>query len=290
MPTNEKPIQVLLITGIVTSEHDPKVNPMLRRMLESTGRFKVKITEEFRGATEETLAPYDLVLINYDGKETVHMPAVRLGKTAEQSLLQFVQEGKGIVFYHSSILNEAWPDKEFEKLWGICFDFANGSRKSPSTDLVVDIPNTGHPITSGLEDSWYVIQEDLFTPAYRCPGTHAEVLATVYDGIENYRKIPPHMAALYTEEKMKEITDINTDVPIAWVNQYGKGRVFVVTIGHGPETIRRPGFVGLLCRGAEWAATGKVTLPPPDVTNENRLRAWPYYSELTYVEYASLVP
>ena len=52
-------IKVLLITGIVTSEHDPKVNPMIRFLLESTGRFSVKITEEFKGCTAETLEGYD---------------------------------------------------------------------------------------------------------------------------------------------------------------------------------------------------------------------------------------
>ncbi len=60
-------IRVLLITGIVTSEHDPKMNPMIRFLLESTGRFSVKITEEFKGCTAETLEGYDLLFMNYDG-------------------------------------------------------------------------------------------------------------------------------------------------------------------------------------------------------------------------------
>jgi len=38
--STEKRIQVLLITGELTGEHDPKVNSLLRRMLESTSRFK----------------------------------------------------------------------------------------------------------------------------------------------------------------------------------------------------------------------------------------------------------
>ena len=54
--SSEEQIQVLLVTGEVPVEHDPKVSSWLRRMLESTGRFKVKITEEFHGCTAETLS------------------------------------------------------------------------------------------------------------------------------------------------------------------------------------------------------------------------------------------
>ena len=68
--------RVLIVSGIVTSEHDPKVNRMIKRILESTGRFEVRITEEFRGANDETIEGYDAVLVNYDGKVDVNAPYV----------------------------------------------------------------------------------------------------------------------------------------------------------------------------------------------------------------------
>ena len=39
--------------------------PVLRKILEDTGKFDVRVTEEFRGAGPETLAPYDVVVVNY---------------------------------------------------------------------------------------------------------------------------------------------------------------------------------------------------------------------------------
>lgn len=272
-------IQVLLITGILTSEHNPENNLLLRRMLESTGRFKVKITEEFRGATAETLADYDLVLINYDGKETVHDPAVRLGEQSEQVLLDFVRSGKGIIFYHSSVFREVWPNDEFVKMMGICFDFKNGSRKALFDDMKVKITAADHPITANLDKtSWYTVQEDLFTPACSLPDAKVEILATVFDDINEYQKVPAHMANDYSLDNIKNFKGINTEQPVAWVNSYGEGRVFVITIGHASESIKRPGFVALFCRGAEWAATGQVTIPPPNLSGENRFKSWPYYS------------
>jgi hypothetical protein len=49
---------------------------------------------------------------------------------------------------------------------------------------------------------------------------------------------------------------------------YGKGRVFTTVMGHamGVDTtaIRCVGFRTTMLRGAEWAATGKVTIPIPE--------------------------
>jgi hypothetical protein len=52
-----------------------------------------------------------------------------------------------------------------------------------------------------------------------------------------------------------------------WVRQYGKGRVYTTMLGHTWSDELNPNlddvnFQALLARGAEWAATGKVTLAP----------------------------
>ena len=52
--------------------------------------------------------------------------------------------------------------------------------------------------------------------------------------------------------------------PILMVISYGKGRVFHTTMGHNDVSMRDIGFVTTLDRGAEWAATGKVTQPVPE--------------------------
>jgi type 1 glutamine amidotransferase len=44
---------------------------------------------------------------------------------------------------------------------------------------------------------------------------------------------------------------------------YGKGRVFHTALGHAGEHLKAPSFTVTFTRGAEWAATGNVTLPVP---------------------------
>ena len=45
--------------------------------------------------------------------------------------------------------------------------------------------------------------------------------------------------------------------------QYEKGRVFHTPMGHADYSQECVGFIVSLQRGAEWAATGKVTQPIP---------------------------
>ncbi len=290
MPT-ENVINALIVTGQLSLEHDPKTSNLLRRLLESTGRFKVKITEEFRGCTAETLKPYDLVILNYDGDFPTGNPphpAVALGERAEQALLDFVRGGKGIFFNHSSIWSTPWP-AEFHRVMGGWCDITRGSRKNPILDFPVKITNASHPITAGLKD-WNTVQEDLFAAIVWHPEAKVEVLATCFDDLEGYRHIQPHAAFMIPKSGAGTMREVNQDQPVAWTNHYGEGRVFVITIGHGVDTIRRPGYVGLFCRAAEWVATGNVTIPPPDLTGENRRRAWPYYAPIDLVEYSAMMP
>lgn len=286
----DKLIQALIITGQLSPEHDPKVNQLLRRMLESTGRFKAKITEEFRGATAQTLASYDLAIINYDGDFpfTGH-PAVPLGSQAEKAILDFVESGKGVFFYHSAVWCTPWTDDILRLMGGHC-DPNKGSRKNPKLDFKINISNFTHPITAGLDPSWITVTDDFFAGIVWHPEARIEVLATVFDAVEDYRKMPSHIAFMIPEGGPERLKGVNEDHAVAWTNHCGKGRTVTFSIGHGIDTIRRRAFVPLFCRAAEWAATGKVTIPPPDLTGENRRRAWPYYTEMTIVEYSSILP
>ena len=112
-----KTINVLLVSGLVTIEHQSrKMNERLRELLEATGRFQVVIVEEFRNITPEFIESYDAILINYDGKLLPTQPARRFGEQTEHVIYDFVRQGKGIIFYHSSIWVDAhWPD-EWRKL------------------------------------------------------------------------------------------------------------------------------------------------------------------------------
>ncbi|MCZ2154957.1 MAG: ThuA domain-containing protein [Bryobacterales bacterium] len=138
MPVAQPKIQTLIITG--QNNHDWRaVTPELRRILEDTNRFEVRVIEEFRGAGPETLAPYDLVILNYfEGRNR----SLWWGDRANQALLDFVRNGKGLVMYHfSAAAFDGWP--EYEKLSGGNWRPGQGHH-SPSHDFIVKITGIHH--------------------------------------------------------------------------------------------------------------------------------------------------
>ena len=95
----------------------------------------------------------------------------------------------------------------------------------------------------------------------------AQVLLTTFDDLESYEKAPmwpmSHYPVAIPPEGIAALPGMNTDQPIAWINEYGAGRSFTITIGHDIDTFRRIEFIRMFPRGVEWAATGEVTLNGP---------------------------
>jgi len=228
-------IQALIITG--QNGHDWRATtPVLRKILEDTGRFEVRVTEEFRGAGPETLAPYDVVILNYYDKNA---PDLRWGQRPEQALLDYVKSGKGVVVYHfSTAAFNGWA--EYEKLSGGNWRPKNGHH-SPKHDFNVDIKDADHAITRGLKSFRHTNDELYANLKWQPAGTY-HVLATSWDDHK-----------LYNNAKQPTPGD-GLDHPILWTVDYGKGRVFVTALGHDAEAMKSEGFVTTFARGAVWAA------------------------------------
>ena len=238
-------IQVLIITG--QNPHDWKeTTPRLRKALEDTEKFEVRVVEEFRGGTAEMLAPYELLILNYyDGR-----PQNRFGESTDKAIADFVRSGKGIVLYHLSLGSfDGWTD--YEKMSGGNWR-PNKGHHSAAHDYALEIKDGSHPITNGLKSPLMIKKDELFANLRWQPEGTYHVLATAYDDHSLY-------GARDTQEKIGP----GTDEPILWTTQFGQGRVFVTALGHDPVNTETPEFRTILQRGAEWAATGKVTIPVP---------------------------
>ncbi len=239
-------IRVLILTG--RNNHNwRQSSPFLKERLLATGRFDVRVTEEPAGLTARTLAPYDLLVVDYCGP--------RWGETAERAVEEFVRGGKGLVAIHGA--NYAFSEMEvladhhvrtgiFEKPWpqwasivgGVWVEgppkTAHGDRHS----FVVKFTDREHPIAAGMAASFSATDELYHQPRME-PETH--VIATAYSD--------------------PATRGTGRDEPILWTVGYGEGRTFYTALGHNLAAMSEPGFVATFLRGCQWAATGKVTLP-----------------------------
>ena len=273
-------LKILMVGGLITVEHQGRaITARLRELLEATGRFEVVYTEEFRNIGPDYLEPYDAIFIDYDGKLFPTENARRFGEKSEAALYDFVAQGKGLIFYHSSIwVDHDWPD-EYRKLLGGYCDMTMGCRRCPKDDHFVEIADPNSPITKDIDAKWMNVFDDLFSPIIIHPEADVHVLASIYDDVENY-KVPgwpfPHHPVEIPDGKLENMPGVNEYTPCIWTNKYGKGRVFVTAIGHW-EALDRFNFITMLVRGVEWAASGEVTLERPNRSGENRLKLFPYY-------------
>jgi type 1 glutamine amidotransferase len=233
-------IKVLILTGV--NNHDWRATtPLLREILDATGRFDIRVNEEGRGCGSETFAPYDLLLLNYnDWKNSGPWWDDR----ARQAMLDFVRNGKGIVFYHASN-NAFWGWPEYDKLVGGTWRDAAGH--APYHPFTVKVVDPDHPITKGMPASFSETDE-LYHGLLLQPDIH--ILATAWDDPKNCRSPGTRCGT-------------GKDEPLIWIQSFGVGRVFQTALGHDVKSMQGGGFQVTLQRGSEWAATGQVTIPVP---------------------------
>ena len=243
-------IQVLIVTGRHV-HYWPDTAPVLRKVLEDTGLFEVRVSEEFRGATDRTLAEYDLLVLNYyDRRQAENL---RWGEETEQAVEDFISSGKGVVMYHLS-MGAFYHWDEYEKISGGNWRDGRGHH-SAQHDFDVDIIDSEHPITRGLKTPLRMENDELYANLIFQPADNFHVLATAYDD-----------HSLYGDNPRQPIPGAGITQPILWTVNYGEGRVFATTLGHDEVDVAHPTFVTTFTRGAEWAATGEVTLPiPPEM-------------------------
>jgi Trehalose utilisation len=99
-----------------------------------------------------------------------------------------------------------------------------------------------HPIMKGLPHVWMHGADELYG-TLRGPGQNMTILATAHSDPANHGS--------------------GHDEPMLMVLSYGKGRIFHTTMGHDVAALSCAGFITTYQRGAEWAATGRVTQKVP---------------------------
>ncbi|WP_285115623.1 ThuA domain-containing protein [Leifsonia sp. fls2-241-R2A-40a] len=282
-------LDVLILSGHMTREHDNENrsfrlhNQWITTLLEDTGRFRVRVVEDPRGLGAAVIDKYDVVIVVFEGRDGYHEKAVGFGPETDAALLRFVHDdGKGIVWFHGSAAQEddwGYPD-DYNVMRGSRLTVAGGLRPRPWGEAQLDTVEPRHPITEGISGRWTVTGDDILTGVEILDG--AQVLLTTFDDLESYERAPiwpmSHYPVAIPAEGVAALPGMNTDQPIAWINEYGAGRSFTITVGHDIDTFRRIEFIRMFPRGVEWAATGSVSLTGPDRRGERRFLPWPYYN------------
>ncbi len=242
----EGKLRALVISG--RNNHDWRTtSPHLQALLERTGRFDTRLCEEPAGLDAAALAPYDLLVLDYCGP--------RWGKQAEAAVEEFVRRGGGLLVVHGAVYGfgemellgdghvrtgiREQPWTEFRKMAGGWWTdqepaSGHGSRHS----FAVRCTDRDHPVTAGLGEQ-LIASDELYHRLRLEPGTR--VLAVAFSDTAT--------------------GGTGQDEAMLWCRDYGQGKVFYTALGHDLVAMSEPGFIASFVRGAEWAASGAVSLP-----------------------------
>lgn len=281
--TYRKKIKVLIVDG--QNNHDvwPKSTIMMKQYLEETGMFKVdvartqylnksdkfkdwlplvkKVPEGIEGKpkTDPDFSPnfskYDVVISNF-GWGASSWP-----EETKANFENYIKNGGGFVSVHAA--DNSFPKwKAYNEMiaiggWGgrtekdgpyLYVDKNNKPKKDYSPGkggthgkreaFLVTTYNNEHPITKGMPATWMHATDECYA-FLRGPAENVTILAT----------------AVSTKKDPK----LEQKEPVVMVINYGEGRIFHTPLGHDSISFECAGFITLLTRGVEWAATNKVT-------------------------------
>jgi type 1 glutamine amidotransferase len=258
----EAPLKALIVDGQNNHGNWPTTTKMMKKYLEDTKLFTVDIATTAKQGTDESFKPnfgkYNVVVSNYNGAPWP--------ESTRQAFVDYVKAGGGFVVVHAA--NNAFGDwPEYNAMiglggWGgrneksgpyvfvdadgkVVRDEAKGSggHHGPQHPFQIIVRDGEHSVTKGMPKEWMHVNDELYD-LLRGPGENMHILATAY------------------ADKAKGGSGRHE--PMIFTVEYGKGRVFHTPMGHGNDSQECVGFITALQRGAEWAATGKVTLPIPD--------------------------
>lgn len=164
---------------------------------------------------------YDVVVHNECFADTTNQTYIRKITSAHR-------EGVPAVVIHCAMHTYRSTDMDdWREFLGVTSRQHDHQSKYP-----VKLVEPGHPILKGVSDQWVTAMDELYV----------------------VEKLWPNAKALATSVSERN----GKTYPVAWINQYGKARVFGTTYGHSDEVWREENFLTLVARGTLWSA-GRLT-------------------------------
>jgi type 1 glutamine amidotransferase len=262
-------LSILIVDGV--NNHDWQTGTReLKSILAATGRFNVDVsTSPPRDAPPEAWSQWrprfdghDAVLLNWNGGHLEN--GLRWPSELEAALVSYVRSGGGLIVFHAAnnaflkwpeyneMIGLGWRTKDFgptlivgpgEKIVTVPTGHGRNAGHGPRHDFQLTILDPTHPITRGMPKHWLQPSEQL-THGQHGPAAGLTILTYAWS------------------------KDVDESEPLDWVRDYGRGRVYTTMLGHTWANEDNPNyrcqeFQALIARGVEWAASGKVTIPPP---------------------------
>ena len=246
---SDEKMHLLVLGGSDFFAHDAVSHAMftMAKIGERTGLFDVRFRTDMELVTKAKLRGNRKNLDYFDAVMFYTQGDLEISEEQKADLMRFVKEdGKGILVAHSGTdsFRETWP--EYIEMVGGAF-----INHPWHQEIRVRVEDGSHPISRHFPRTFSVTDEIYQLNRYS------------RDRVRVLLSLDPSSVDLTKKGVQRE----DRDFALAWVREFGKGRVFTTVLGHRSEVWDNPAIQKMWLEGFRWVVgitDGEtVSLPLP---------------------------
>ncbi len=232
----------------------PTANLAFTLMGQKTGAFSTVISRDPAVFQRESLSQFDAVFLNNNVGNLFEDPALR------QNLIEFVYGGGGLMGVHGTTVaftrwtegaREDWPE------FGIMLGGRGASHKAADEQVFIKLDEPDHPLNRPFGGQGFEYRSEFFRVHEPYSRDRVRVLFRIDTEKTDMNQSPAH----------GRLVRADNDYALAWVRNYGRGRVCHCTIAHSPSIFWDPKLLEFYLGAAQFVLGD---LPAPTIPS-NRL-------------------
>ncbi len=197
----------------------PAANTAFKLMGEKTGAYETVISRNPSVFKPENLKQFDAVFFNNNVGNLFTDPALR------QSLIEFVYGGGGLLGVHGTTVaftrwpgaHEDWPE------FGIMLGARGANHMDSKEHIFIKLDDPDNPVNQPFGGKGFEYRDEFF----RVHGPYSRQRVRVLLSIDTDKTD-------FQGQPRGNVLRKDNDYALAWIRNYGRGRVFYCTIAHNP--------------------------------------------------------
>lgn len=217
----------------------PTANTAFTLMGKRTGAFETVVSRDPSVFQSESLRRFDAVFFNNTVGNCFEDPALR------QSLVEFVYSGGGLMGVHgTSVAFTRWPGAiEDWPEFGIMLGARGANHKANNEHVFIKLDDPAHPVNQVFGGQDFDYRDEFFRVHEPYSRHRLRVLMSIDTPRTDMQQQPSYGAVVRADD----------DYALAWVRQYGRGRVFYCTIAHHPSVFWDPKMLQFYLAATQFA-------------------------------------